>query len=484
MAEEEKDATAENAEQDNEAESASEEPSALDEATRKLREQREDKTPFTILEDTLEPGAKRKIVAEIPREEWDKRIGGLFKELQQTASIEGFRKGKAPLKLLQRRFTKEVTDDVVEKIVPLVIRDYSEEKNHTVYGSPVVVEHTAEQDQPARITFIIEVKPEIEPSNYTGLDVEVPEFELTPEMVNERLEEIRRENAPYEEVDREFREGDAAVLDVKAVDARGQTTLQETNKLYMDLDEELPHAVAHELNGQKAGAAADVRGANPKNANEQWRYSVTLKSVKELRLPELDDEFAKDAGHSSLQDMRQAIEQQYRNQINSLYDEEAFERLMGKLIEAHQFDVPDALKSATESSMLKADVDFMSYTGMLPQRLRGKSRHQYFTDIAKSAEARVKGYLLIDAIGRKENLEASEDDINKALEERAQRENRKPLAIRAALERSREFDDFVQQVKYNKIRAFLLSQTKVQLVKPPPVTAAPEEPTAVPEENA
>jgi trigger factor len=368
-----------------EAESA--EGGVLDAAVKKVREQREERIAHTVVEEENLPKARRRFVVEISREEFDPRVAALFKDIQANASIEGFRKGKVPLKLLQRRFMKDANNDVIEKIAPLVVREYEQEKQLTLYGVPAITDYSVEDNKPVRLTLEVEVKPEITPQNYTGLDVEVPEVKLTDEMIDRRIEELRQQNSTFEEADKELAQGDAAVLDIKAVDAKGHTVLQETDKLYENPHGELPHEVAHALFGKKAGENCEVKAADT-------RYSVTIKGVKELKLPEIDDEFAKDLGYESVAKMRDGVREALQKVIDNVNSDEAFETLTGKLVETHEFDVPNALKEHVEREMARSDYMYLSQTGVTPPRLRGlNSRSQYQEELDKAAELRVKGFL-------------------------------------------------------------------------------------------
>jgi trigger factor len=319
----------------------------------------------------------------------------------------------------------------------------------------------------------IEVKPELEPQNYTGLDVEAPEVKPTEDMVNQRIEEMRQQNATYEEVDRELKPEDGAVFDIKVVDSKGHTVEQKTNEFMENPHDTLPHELAHEVVGKKAGDTIEAKV--PGKGGEQLRYTVQLKSVKELRLPSLDDEFAKDAGFENQAAMRASVQEGINSFLKDMNEDSAFDALVSKLIEAHSFDVPPTLKASIENDLMRSDVNYMYSTGMLPPRSRGLSRKEYRDKIEKDAETRVKGFLLVDAIGRKENITASEEDINAALEDKARQEGRKAVAIRAALERRREFDQFVEQVRFNKIRRYLLDNSKVTYVEAPAEEAKPEE---------
>jgi trigger factor len=199
--------------------------------------------------------------------------------------------------------------------------------------------------------------------------------------------------------------------------------------------------------------------------------------VKELKLPDLDDDFAKDLGHDSAAAMRKSVEEDCRRMVESTKTDEAFDAIVKKLADAAEFEVPESLRESVQRDIMRSDLNFVYSTGVAPPRYRGKSRQEYREQVGVDAMSRVKGYLILDAIGKKENIEAAEEDINAALEERAREEGRKPVAIRAALEKRREWDHFVDQARFDKIRAFLLSKAKINWVEPKTPEAS-EEPKA------
>lgn len=453
--------------------------SALDAAAAKVRAQREERIPHSVLEDKAVENSMRELVVEIPRAEWDSRVDGMFKEWQKSAAIEGFRRGKAPMALLKKRFMREASGEVLEKLVPPIVRQYEEESSHTLYGVPMVTEFKPEETgQPVRVTLRVEVKPEINAAEYTGIEVEVPELRIPPDSVDRNIENLRQQSATYEEVDRGIEGHDAAVLDVKVVDTKGRTVAQETNKLFEHLHDAFPAEVLAELQGKKAGDTVETSAPSRQRVGQQDRYTLAVKSVKALKVPDLDDEFAKDMGFDDLAALRASYEERTRKYVEQANSDEAFEAIVAKLVEAHNFEVPPTLHERVKADMMRSDMNFMYSTGSMPARAAGRSSEEYRSEVEKDAHMRVKGLLLVDAIGLKEKIEATEDDINEALEERGREQGRKGVAIRAALEKRREFEQFVEQVRFAKVRKFLLENNKVKFVEPPP----PPAPEAAPAE--
>lgn len=431
----------------------------LEGATAKVREQKEDKIPFKILEEENPSGARRKVKVEVDQAEWDRRLAELFKNVRQQATLPGFRKGKAPLALLQKKYRDGAVNELVEKVSPLVVRDYEQDKSLVIYGTPMITDYSAEDGQPVTITLEMEIKPEITPDKYKGVEVEVPENKLPENALEDELNALRDRNAIYNEVEREYQDGDAVVIDYKITNGEGKTLQHRSAQEIFNPEAAIPAEVREAFAGKKAGdrVDADVSGL---------RYSVTLRAIKEKKLPELNDDFAKDLGYESKQDLDTKVQARLNNAVTEANADEAFEALTLKLVENHDFDIPQALKQHVQKEMAESDMQYFRSTGYRPPRLQNVAEaDEYSKALDQDAIHRVKGFLLIDAIGKKENIAAEEADINKALDKLAEEQGRKPVGVRANLERNRQWERFVEQVRFEKIREYLLGENKVKYVE-------------------
>lgn len=434
----------------------------LDAAVQKVRDQKEDKISFNVKSEENLPGSIRKIEVEVDGAEFSARVDKVLKDVKNNATIEGFRKGKAPLKLLQRRYKDAAIHDVVEKASPLIIRDYEKEKELVIYGTPSIVDYKpAEGDGPVTITLEFQIKPDIVPSNYTGLEVEAEEVKLEADMVDRKIEELRFQNTSVEESEEPAAENDYLVVDYKSVNDKGHTLEHGTDEMISAVGSKLPAEVFVALVGKKAGERVelDING-------EKW--NVTLKTVKKEKQPEINDDFAKDLGYEDVADMRKKVEESLQTAVNNINEEAAFEALTRKLLENHDFEIPSALKAHIEQEIFRSDYYYFTQTNSLPPRLGGSlgSENEYRASVEADATDRARGFLLLDAISKVENIKPEDADIEEALAKRAEEEGRKPAGIRAALERHRRWEQFVEEVRFSKIRKFLLDKNTVKFVEP------------------
>lgn len=435
---------------------------ALAEAVKAAHDAKEEKVDFAVAGEERIPFSGIKLTVDVARSDWDRRTEKFFKDVQPNVALEGFRRGKAPVALLKARFAQAALADIAEKVTPLVVRDVAREKNLTIYGSPNITDIKNESGKPVTLTIELEVKPDIAPTNYTGRTVEVPQRKLKDAMVDSRLEALRAKHATFVEEDKAFQPGDALVLDLQVTDANGLTVKTETDKLFENPPADLPVTVVADLFDK----SKDYSGEAQDQDGNSYRFSI--KSVRARKLPELDDEFAKDLEKGSLEELKTSIVEELQKEIDSVNEDAAFDKLVEILLAEHDFEVPPTLRNNVAQELAQQDYMQLRYTGRMPSRLMAgvdedgnRSRQAYEALLQRDGTNRVRGYLLIDAIGLKENLVPSEEDIEAALAERAAQEGRKPIAIRAALERQRRWNDFVESVRFDKVRKYLLDQTTI-----------------------
>ncbi len=441
--------------------------SALAEAVQAAHDAKEEKVEFSLTGEDRVPNSGLKLTIEIPRAEWDNRTDKFFKDIRPNMALDGFRRGKVPVNLLRARYSQAAVADIAERVTPLIVRDVARDKNLTVYGTPAITDIVNNSGQAVVLAIEIEVKPEIQPVNYSGRTIEAPRVEVSDALVNSRLESLRNRNATFIEEAKAYEAGDAVVMDHQITGPDGLTVSTDTDKLYEQPASELPLALVVEITGKSAGASDETVDAD--GNTHRW----TLRSVRARKLPALDDDFAKDLGKESLADLTASTRADIERELDERNTDGAFDKLVEVLVADHEFDVPPTLMQNVSKELANQDYMMLRYTGRLPERLAAgydeqgnRSKKHYEAALQRDSEQRVRGYLLLDAIGVKENLVPAEEDINKALEKQAAQENRKPIAIRAALERQRRWHDFVENVRFDKVREFLLSTTTINWTAP------------------
>ncbi len=295
---------------------------------------------------------EKKINVEIPHEEVEKILSKKYKELRKRVKIKGFRPGKAPRFMLERFYGPQVTQETVQELLETNIPKILEESKI----EPLVeLEYDFEEidfkgQKPLKFSAIVEVKPEITIDDYKGIPLKKEMVEVTDEEVEERLEELRENNAYLETVEdpSPLKEGDFAVIDFdtfidgeKREDLSARDFTLEVGKaqIHADFDSQLIGMNVGETKTIKIKYAPET--PNKELAGKEVEFNVTLKEIKQKIRPELDDEFARDLGDfSSLDEIKEKIKEEVLKMKESRVENLLREQLFNALIERSSFELP------------------------------------------------------------------------------------------------------------------------------------------------
>lgn len=431
---------------------------------------------FEIISEENLPDSVKKFTLKIPTAEFKKKLEIKLKELQASASIPGFRVGKAPLKLVEIQFGDAVRRETVEEMFKPITEALVAQKKLELAAPPLLKKYDVAPDSSVTIEAEIEYIPALElaDEDYKGIEIEIEPIKVTEETINNFIEDLRWQNAMLEAKPDEpvFTENDALIADIEVKDEAGNFLdyypKQET--LFRHPARELPPEVFSALLGKKRGQAVTVKIPYERK-NEKGEvisrndiYEVFIRDVKAVKLPALDDEFARDLGEfNSLAELREKIRADAEAQAQKMEREKIIDKIYDRIAARHKIELPKSLVYQHAMQLVERDRRLLRQRG-LDLKLPSGLEEQYFYSKTMDAARSVLTWLINRAVSQREKIEVTEEDINAELEKIAQRENRKPLAIRASLERNKQFDQFVEQIKMNKVENTLLSYVKIKYI--------------------
>jgi len=372
---------------------------------------------------------------EVPAEVVDATYDRVLNRLASRAKIEGFRPGKAPRALVEARIGSAVLrEEVVETMVPEVVRQALDEKSIDPIDNPDVEVLELERGRPARLKATISVMPEVTLADVTKLNVEPPDHthEVTDEMLERRLADLREPMAEITPVEREVRTGDIAVIDIE-VEAGGQVVESETRKsteaevkegvLLPELIAVLPGTFVGET--REANVSFPESYSNPQLAGKDATIRVTVRGVKEKVLPPLDDELVKSltsGKQETVEAYKQAVREELEESAHAVEKMDRESAVVKALVDASSVEVPEALVDRELTSELESLERSLNRQGMKLDRYfqyLGRSIDEWIAAQRPDAEARLKIDLVLAEYARREGLEPSEEDVAKFLEEQA-----------------------------------------------------------------
>jgi len=382
------------------------------------------------------PKSQVGMTIEVPAELVDATYERVLNRLVSKAKIEGFRPGRAPRQLVEARVgPAALREEVVETIVPQVVQQALKEKDLDPIDNPDVEVLELERGRPARLKATISVMPAVTLGDASKLEAPSPSIEVTDEMVERRIDDLREPLAEITPVEREARLGDVAVIDVD-VETDGSLVESESRKameaelkegvLLPELLAVLPGTFVDETREATVKFPDDY--SEPKLAGKDGTIRVTVRGVKEKTLPPLDDELAKQLSsgkQETVDGFRAAVRTDLEEAARDMSRLAREQALVKALVDASQVEVPDALVERELATQLESMERSLARQGLRLDRYfdyLGKTVPQWAADERRDAEARLKVDLVLDEFAKREGIEPGDDEVEKFLEEQAGRD--------------------------------------------------------------
>jgi trigger factor len=316
---------------------------------------------------------------------------------------------------------------------------------------------------------IFEVLPEIQLGDYKNLEVEVPAVEVTDADVDKAMEEMRERAATFVPVEgRAVADGDFAVLKLAGTPVSGGEPIRAENILCHIGAEETHAAFNENLRGAQPGEHKKFEAVYPDDYPDQrlakrtFTYAVEVLGIKEKKLPELDDAFAKDVSElATLAELRAKLREKMEAARDQRQSELGKERVMAALIEKHEFPVPEALVEQQMDQRVERAVRQLAAQGLDPRSvnvdwvaLRKRQR--------AAATGDVKAELLLDRIATAENIDVTEEELEHELEHLATHSGESAPALRARLTKAGTLDRMKSKLRSDKTLAWLHSTARIR----------------------
>jgi len=407
-----------------------------------------------------EPKCKKILDIEVPQEEVQAEIDNQILQYRSKASIPGFRRGKAPLELVKSQFMDSIKGDVFETLIPRAYDQAIRQENIRPVDQPKLSNVEFDEDKPLKFRAEIEVYPEFELKGYTRLELTKKIREVTDKDLAEALAQMQRQNAEYIPVERKCHENDLVVVDlIKKYDKLNQLKDDKLDNVEVDLGgESVLKEFKEGLSGMGIGEMKDIEIKYPDDysdkqfAGNEIKYTALVKEVKEIKLPELNDEFAKNfAKMENLDKLKGEIRESLQNQANKEAENVLKGDLIKQIVDNNRFEVPDSMvdkyiQSVTEDFKKRyKDVDELK----LRQSYRG------------IGEDTIRWQFILREIADKENIKVSEEDRAEWVKQFASMYNMTEQTAREALGKAGKFEDIDDTLLEKKVLDFIKENSKI-----------------------
>jgi trigger factor len=418
-----------------------------------------------------EATCRRELDLEIPAEEVSKAMERVAKEFARIANVPGFRRGKAPISLIRRRFADDIKGEVLQSLVPERVEKAVAEQKLTPVSQPQVDKLDYAEGQPLKFRAVFEVLPEFELANYKDLEIEVPAMEITDEDVTKALEEMRERAAAFAPVEgRAVENGDFVQLKLLGTPAGGGEPLQADSVLCNIGAEETMAAFNENLLGAKVGEHKNFDVVYPadypdaKLAGKTYHYAAEVLGIKTKKLPALNDEFAKDVSDAAtLDELKKKVRENLEHQRDHNHKELLHEKVLAALVKLHDFPVPEALVEHQMDVRLERVVRSLAAQGVDPRAvnvdwvtLRRRQQERAADD--------VKAELIVDRIASKESIEVNDQEVDHELQHLGGPSGESAEAIRARLTKQGTLDRMKARLRSDKTLDWLAQNSRIKTV--------------------
>jgi len=419
-----------------------------------------------------ESPTQTRIEIEVSAERVEQTFADVTRAYTRRAAIPGFRKGHAPASVVQKRFGDQIKEDVLEALLPDALSQAVEERKLSVLGRPRIEDLDWTPPGPLRFTARLDLKPAIDPGDYRGISVEDMPVEPTADEIGRVVDRLRDAHAEFHPIEgRAAAPGDYAVTDIAGsfveILAPGQnprTFRDEKITLEVGHADSMPE-INEALHGTLPGQTQRFRKTFADDfPNEEFRgktvdYELTLVALKQKRLPEVNEEFARSVGEGeTVESLREKVRQSLRQEKEADRRRKFRRTILDTMLSRGAIPAPEVLVDSETEGALRDYARYLAANGMEPkeadwERLRQEAR--------PGAEKRVREYLLLDAIAGKEGVRVTDTELEAEFKRTAAHRGEDPAALREQLTKAGGLEALRDEIRLAKTMDLLISAARV-----------------------
>jgi trigger factor len=403
---------------------------------------------------------KKKLHIEIPQDEVAQELNKAYNQLKKTAKIKGFRPGKVPRSVLERMFKKDVNADVSSRLIQSSFVDAIKETDLRIVGNPQLDPPELDAKQPYNYDAVVEISPEIDTIEYTGLSLKRTQYAVKDEEIDAQLVLLQKNFAQQQKIadDRPAREGDFVLIDYEGFrDGRPFEEVAKTPNYTLKIgDGIILKEFDDQLLGLNPGDAKEFNVTFPEDyfnknlANLEISFQVTLNEIREEVLPEINDALAKKAGnYETLDDLKKLISDNLAQGYAKRVEHELNEQIFKSLIEKTEFEVPETLVDMELKGILEEAERSFAYRNTSMEEL-GLTRDKIEEKYRDTAFKQVKRHLILGKMIDQEELAISDDELEDAFKEMADNFNQSIEEIKKYYDQNKDKIQFLKHTLLEK----------------------------------
>ncbi len=393
---------------------------------------------MSLKQEKTENKNELKLTFTVPASRFEEAIQEVFKKSAKYFNIPGFRKGKAPFKIVERYYGDSIFyEDAFNELAPVVYDEEIKENKIEVASRPQVDVVQMEKGKDLIFTAIVATKPEVKLGKYKEIPLKKIEYKVTDEDIDHEINHMAEHNSRMVTVeDREVKDKDIVTIDFEGfTDGKPfEGGKAENHELTIGSKTFIP-GFEDQIIGMKIGEEKDIKVTFPEDyfskdlAGKEATFHVVLHGIKEKQLPTIDDEFAKDVSEfDTLKELKDSIKEKMEKENEERAKHETEDAAIEEVCKNTNIDIPEGMVELEIDNIMQNLDQRLSYQGLnLEQYLKmmGKSEEDFRKDYKEQAEKNVKTRLVLEQIVKDEKIKEDEKYIKEKLEEMAKQYNRK-----------------------------------------------------------
>lgn len=373
-----------------------------------------------------------KLTIEVPYEEFDKAVDQAYKKNKNKINVPGFRKGKVPRQVMEKMYGKEIFfEDAANIIIPDAYSRAYDECEEEIVSSPKIDVVQMEADKPFIFTAAVALNPSVKLGEYKGVEVDRLDTEVTEADIEEQIERERNNQARIVTVEgRAVQEGDTAVIDFEGF-IDGETFEGGKGENYsLEIgSHSFIEGFEEQLIGKNTGEECEVEVTFPEDyhaeelAGKPAVFKCRIHEVKEKQLPELDEEFADDAGFDSVEEYKEDVKKRLAEKKEKESKEKKEDAVIDVIIEKSEMDIPEPMIETQQRQLIDEFAQQLSMQGLSLEQyfmFTGMNRDMMMEQTKPRAEKKIKARLVLDAVADAEKLEVTEEEYEDELKDMAE----------------------------------------------------------------
>lgn len=417
---------------------------------------------------------KKKLSFEVPWSEVKEELDAVYRDLGKKAKIKGFRPGKIPRKVLESHFKEHAEEETITNVVNKYYWQTLEDKGIMALSRPDITQDGFKENINFTFTASFETEPDFEPKGYNGIELEKDKIQITEGDLENRLKEIRQMFATMEEVkdNRAAAVGDYVTIDFAgSLDGEAHQELKADNHLLELGSKRFIPGFEEHLVGMENGETKTINIKFPEDYHEKKFagkdviFTVTIKDIKEKKLPEIDESFIKNFDkYNSLDELKNDVRKTLEQDCQRLTETNLQNKIIEIILKENAFEVPPSLIEKQIFYMMADTQKRMTSAGMDENSAMELSfkMHDKFKE---EAEKVVKSFLLLKKIAQKEAIQVEETDLDQHVRELATKHGRDYEQIRKAFEQEERKDNLKTELIQKKVFDFIEQKANIKVVE-------------------